>query len=176
MMADARAAIFALVLCAGNLASATNALDATIFGRHILKSGDTMTGQLRGPVGTETNSYVNRTQMTLSNDADRAYADTQDKLGYWTPTVIPSSTNIVLSVTNNLYSLVLEHSTCVLHPPAVDTNRTQSFRLELVAGTNAVTFNPAVSNAANISISTTVTTPLLFDQPYKQTYWKVYDL
>lgn len=95
----------------------------------------------------------------------------------WAPVAVASAECVTLDATGgNLQVLVVTNAACTIYPPAVNTNLTQSIRLELVAGTNAITFAGAVSNAASLTIATEGTTALLFDQPYGRTFWKVYGL
>jgi hypothetical protein len=95
----------------------------------------------------------------------------------WAPVAVASAECVTLDVAGgNLQLLVVTNAACTIYPPAVNTNLTQSIRLELVAGTNAITFAGAVSNAASLTIATDGTTALLFDQPYGRTFWKVYGL
>lgn len=123
----------------------------------------------------------NHAESFLTSESDPAFTNwvatntiSADALvSYWNPYLLTSSTNVTLLTNYNAQALVVTNASCTLTPPAVDTNRTQTIRLDLVAGTNSITFAAGVSNSAALTIYQGSTTPILWDKPYRQTFWTV---
>ena len=95
----------------------------------------------------------------------------------WNPYIISyTNTNVVVNVTNGNLQAVQATNTILVTITTPDTNTTQMVRLDLIAGTNLITFDSSISNITTLVIKTNNTTAILFDKPWKQVYWKATQL
>ena len=145
-----------------------NSPTSMLWSKSLVVDSLTIGGTVATNIATVTNSPSLNAILTAVNSTTLYWSAGAS----WTPYVIPYSTSLTISVANgNLQALTLNGSV-VIALSAVNTARTQSIRLDLQAGTNAITFNAAISNVLSLIIKTNAVTPILFDQPYQQTYWK----